>query len=178
MGVHSSEFGPAANGSGLPIHENLHAYLQELAARLRHVRVACGDWKRVVTPAVIGGMRPCAVFLDPPYSAEAGRSKVYANEDLTVAHEVRGWCLANGDNPDLRIALCGYAGEGHEALEAHGWTAQEWKANGGYSNQDEGNENKHKERIWYSPHCLPVDSVRQLDWLTAANDHTNGNGHK
>jgi hypothetical protein len=168
MGVHRAGFGPAANGNGLPIHENLHAYLQDLAARLRHVRVACGDWKRVVTPAVIGGMRPCAVFLDPPYSAEAGRAEVYANENLTIAHEVREWCLANGDNPDLRIALCGYTGEGHEELEARGWTTQEWKANGGYSNQGEGNENKHKERIWYSPHCLTVDAFRQLDWLTAA----------
>lgn len=73
--------------------------------------------------------------------------------NLTVAHDVRLWCVENGDNPLLRIALCGYAGE-HEELEAKGWSVLAWKAQGGYGNQGEDNSNRGKERIWFSPHCL------------------------
>ena len=121
-------------------------------------------WKHGVT----------AVFLDPPYSDAAGREKqLYSTDSGTVAHDVRQWCLANGDNPLLRVALCGYSGEGHEELEAHGWHAHAWKANGGYGSQGKGRgrSNKHREVIWFSPHCLnPVDS------LPLFRAHANANG--
>ena len=121
-------------------------------------------WKHGVT----------AVFLDPPYSDAAGREKqLYSTDSGTVAHDVRQWCLENGDNPLLRIALCGYSGEGHEVLEAHGWHAHAWKANGGYGSQGKGRgrANKHREVILFSPHCLnPVDS------LPLFRAHANRNG--
>lgn len=50
----------------------------------------------------------------------------------------------------MRIALCGYSGEGHEVLELRGWKVMEWEANGGYG----GKYNAKRERIWFSPHCL------------------------
>lgn len=101
-----------------------------------------------------------AVFLDPPYSQEHRDAELYAVE-TPVAGEVREWCLANGDNPKMRIALCGYAGEGHEALEAAGWNVLAWKAKGGYGSQGkntDGRENAARERIWFSPHCVAKEA--------------------
>ena len=63
---------------------------------------------------------------------------------------VHGWCLENGDDPRLRIALCGY----EEEYNLPGWECVAWKANGGYSNRNKANTNASKERIWFSPHCL------------------------
>jgi len=95
------------------------------------------------------------VFLDPPYGAKAGRdSKIYSVDSLTVAAEVREWCLANGDNRQMRIVLCGYEGEGHEVLEEKGWHVIYWRASGGYGNRSaKGKANAKKERLWCSPHC-------------------------
>ena len=137
--------------------DDLVAYFQALAERLRHVRVCCGDWSRVMGPSVTYLHGLTGVFLDPPYSAEAGRDNgLYRIEDDSVAHDVRRYCIENGGNPLLRIALCGYAGEGHEELLAHGWTLKEWRTHGGYGNQGEGRgrENAKREIILFSPHCL------------------------
>ena len=95
-----------------------------------------------------------AVFLDPPYSDDAGHQISYRTTSGTVAHDVRDWALANGDNPLLRIALCGYAGEGHDVLVSHGWTAHGWKAQGGYSARRPARVNATRETVWFSPHCL------------------------
>lgn len=127
-----------------------------LRDRLRTVRVCCGDWSRVCSSeSVTTRLGITGVFLDPPYSKLAGRtSGLYATDSLTVADEVRRWCLEWGMHPAMRIALCGYAGEGHEALEQAGWECIHWKAHGGYGNRSKvGKANAAKERIWFSPHC-------------------------
>lgn len=130
-----------------------------LADRLRNVRVCCGDWSRVCGESVTwNNASPCAVFLDPPYSAEAGRdNQLYSQESGSVAHDVRAWCLVEGRRPDMRIALCGYEGE-HDELESHGWQVWVWKSRGGYANQGgeecRGKDNAGRERIWFSPGCL------------------------
>lgn len=141
--------------------EHLTAHLRQLAARLERVRVCCGDWSRVTGPSVTYKHGLTAVFLDPPYSAEAGRDNgLYSTESLTVAHDVREWAIANGDNPLMRVALCGYDGEGHEELTEHGWSSYAWKASGGYGSlgNGRGKDNAKREVIWFSPHCLkPAD---------------------
>lgn len=151
-GVHSLE-----NSGG-----NIYSYFEALSARLRRVRVVCGDWSRVLgpTPTYHNGLT--AVILDPPYSAEAGRTDgIYAVDDLSVAHQVREWALANGDNPKLRIALFGYEDE-HADHMPDNWECLAWKTGGGYSNQNgNGNDNNTKERVWFSPHCLRPDQIRQ-----------------
>lgn len=134
-----------------------------LQARLRRVRVACGDWQRVLGDSVlgkgknVGGRRPCAVFLDPPYSHEIRDPFLYGEDAAGVSDKVRLWALEHGDDPDLRIALCGYAGE-HEMPAC--WTEHAWKGARGYA--AEGNDNREKERIWFSPHCLPIQQQRSL----------------
>jgi hypothetical protein len=127
--------------------------LAEIATRLRDVRVACGSWERVMGRSTLAWDRVSSVgvVLDPPYDDGAS---VYAQNNR-VSADVRAWCLEHGDIPTLRIALCGYAGE-HDELEARGWTVHAWKAKGGYGVQGngEGRENSHRERVWFSPHCL------------------------
>lgn len=126
----------------------LYDYLESLALRLRRVRVCCGDWKRVLTPSVTTYIGTTGVFLDPPYSHDL-RERCYS-EDHDISAEVRAWALANGDDPKLRIALCGYEGE-HEMPES--WECVSWKAHGGYSRSERGVANRDRERIWFSPHC-------------------------
>jgi len=134
-----------------------------LQQRLRRVRVVCGDWQRVLGDSVLGttksrnsGMNPCGLFLDPPYSDEERDPDLYAQDDGSIAIKVREWAIARGDDPDLRIALCGYEGE-HEMPET--WTKYAWKGHRGYAAAD--NENVHRERIWFSPHCLALDPPQQ-----------------
>ncbi len=129
-------------------------YMNALADRMRKVRVCCGDWSRVCGPSVTFRHGVTGVFLDPPYGDAAGRtSNLYSVDSGSVAKDVREWAIANGDNPDMRIAICGYEGE-YEMPDS--WESVEWKAQGGYGSQGDGigRENSARERIWFSPHCL------------------------
>lgn len=154
--------GNAGRGdSVLPRNEALYGYMHQLAARLRRVRVCCGDWSRAVTRGALNYGATVGVFLDPPYSNAADRvADLYTVDDLNIAHDVREWCIANGDNPRYRIVLAGYEDE-HAALMPRTWRMVTWEANGGQSNNGDGsNLNRHKERLWLSPHCLrPVPTL-------------------
>lgn len=136
-------------------------WFQNLRDRMRHVRVCCGDWRRVVTPAVmgmgsgVGGMRPCGVFLDPPYSHDLRSKKLYAEEDGDIAEDVAEWARENGDHPELRIVLCGLEGE-HDMPS--NWTSHTWRSKG-YGSQDKSST---AEVLWMSPHCLPIDKQMEL----------------
>lgn len=95
-----------------------------------------------------------AVLLDPPYSLTGA---VYANDSSTVSGDVREWCIKNGADPRLRIALCGHDTE-HNELQDMGWTVATWDKTGGYQGADD------RERIWFSPHCLGgAAQTAQLD---------------
>jgi hypothetical protein len=176
IGVHSkmlhisdSETGVYNKMPDLPSHgrgvgslsarDSLLAWFFALAERLRRVRVCCGDWSRIVgpSPTVKNGLT--GVFLDPPYAVKAGRhDKLYSVEDGTVSGEVAKWAIEHGDDPLLRIALCGYEGE-HEIPE--NWECVHWKTGGGYGlmSDGRGRENINRERIWFSPHCLRPSSL-------------------
>jgi site-specific DNA-adenine methylase len=154
-GVHalSVSIDRSDEGEGL----NIYRWFQDLSDRLRRVRVCCGDWTKVCGNSVINVRTGhSAIFLDPPYSTEANRADVYLVEDFDIANKVREWCIEKGKDPKLRTALCGYEGE-HNDLEAHGWSVWEWKAVGGYglNSGSRGRDNRSKERIWFSPACLP-----------------------
>jgi DNA adenine methylase len=156
MGVHRQR--PHVGNSGMGVHHNgrdsLFGWFSALAERLRRVRVCCGDWSRILgpSPTVKNGLT--GVFLDPPYAVRAGRdADLYSVDDGIVSHEVAKWAIEHGDDPMLRIALCGYEGE-HEMPDT--WECVHWKTAGGYACQGDGKgrENSLRERIWFSPHCL------------------------
>lgn len=68
--------------------------------------------------------------------------------------------------PLFRIALCGYEGE-HEMPES--WSVFSWAASGGLSRKPDSPRagNRHRERIWFSPHCLRDEAAEGLfggDW--------------
>jgi len=135
--------------------EHLAAMMQRLSDRLRRVRVACGDWTRVVSSAVTDRHGLTAVFLDPPYAQGAMEYSAGGNNDASISDAVRTWCIANGGNPQLRIAFCGYE---PLAMPA-GWRALRWSAPKGYQNAENA-ENRHREIIWFSPHCLTPVPVK------------------
>jgi hypothetical protein len=146
---------------------DLIAYFEQLADRLRGVRVCCGDWARVCRPTPTVKLGLTGVLLDPPYSRESDRTdKIYAVDDLDVAHAVLEWCRAWEDDPRMRIALCGYEGE----HDLPGWAEVAWKAHGGYGSQGEGRgrTNAGRERIWFSPHCLMGEQPMLWDESTQA----------
>lgn len=125
---------------------------QQLSDRLRRVRVACGQWDRVLGDSVTIKHGFTAVLLDPPYD-EDEHAISYSAETANVSALVRQWAIENGNNPLLRIALCGYEGE---HVMPPDWECVAWKARGGYGSQGDGDgrENAARERIWFSPACI------------------------
>lgn len=138
-------------GRGIRIAE----WFQLLQVRLRDVRVACGEWDRVLGPSVTERHGITAVVLDPPYSSDE-HSVTYSADSGDVAGDVRAWAIANGDNHLLRIVLCGYDTE-HAMPD--GWESVAWKAQGGYGSQGDGRgrENTTRETLWFSPRCLKAE---------------------
>lgn len=143
-GVHSSEVRP-----------QLYEYFEQLAHRLRYVRVLCGDWRRALTPSVTTSHGITGVLLDPPYAGSTGRkANLYAADGLDISPEVRDWALEHGEDPNFRIVLCGFEGE-HEMPPS--WRCVAWRPRTSFKNAD-------KERLWLSPHCLEA-GASQLDLL-------------
>jgi len=149
VGVHkmslTSQQRPHLTNRGMGIANpsaSIYQWFQSLQHRLRYVRVCCGEWHRLLgpTPTIHNGIT--GVLLDPPYSHKERTTNLYAIDD-NVSEAVRQWAIANGDNPKLRVALCGY--------QEYAWVGR-----GGYGNQGQGRarDNKRRERIWFSPACL------------------------
>jgi DNA adenine methylase len=156
-GVHRpSQQLPHLGTAGMGLHE----YLRALAERMRRVRVACGDWSRVMGDSVTWRHGITGVFLDPPYGDD--QHAVEYGGGNGVAGDVAAWAFANGGNAKLRIVLCGYEGE-HEAPK--GWRVVPWKTRGGYGSQSDGRgrENARKERLWLSPHCVGESDLFSMD---------------
>jgi len=137
----------------------IHDWFAQLHERLRDVRVACGDWTRVVKDSVTTRHGLTGVFLDPPYTNGAmDYSAGGVGTDLPL--QVQAWCAENGDNPLLRIVICGHAGE-HDALLDHGWHLRTWTARKGYALTDEAVANSASETLWCSPHCISAVNVQE-----------------
>lgn len=141
-------------------------WMDKLCARLRPVRVACGDWRRVVAspstliPTSLPAGSVCGVYLDPPY-AEGAADYAVGGTGSALSAEVRAWCEEHDHDPRVRIVLSGYEGE-HDALQRRGWRVVEWRTKGGYSSAGGDNANQRRERLWLSPHC---EGARQLSLL-------------
>ena len=140
--------------------QRLKAYFRSLSDRLRRVRILCGDWTRTLGPSVTVRHGATAVLLDPPYG-EGSMDYAACGNATGIAKDVRDWAVANGGDPALRIALCGYDG----AFEVpDDWECFAWKNRGGYGAQGdgEGRENAKRERIWFSPNCIRPDNGPDL----------------
>lgn len=139
--------------------EFIASMMEELSDRLRDVRVACGDWRRVTskTATTVHGLT--AVFLDPPYEKGA-MDYAAGGVGSGISQDVAAWAIEAGKDPLMRIALCGHEGE-HD-LEAEGWAVVAWRGKG-YGSTPEAQKNAQSERIWFSPHCLPaeVDAINR-----------------
>jgi DNA adenine methylase len=145
-------------------------WMRRLSDRLRLVRTCYGHWSRICdSDSTLTRLGTTGVFLDPPYPtrrADGTKSRdgsLYAsdkNDDtLALRDEVLSWCRKWGEDPQIRIAVCGYEGDGYEALEGNeGWAVVAWESNGGYGNQrkkgGKKSENAARERLWFSPACL------------------------
>jgi site-specific DNA-adenine methylase len=171
VGVNASRLPSIGNDRGVNgvASPPTRAWFRALSARLRGVRVLCGNWDRILSPSVmgkgrnVGGRRPAAVFLDPPYDPDVRAQYLYAHDDRrhearekSLSTLAREWALEHGDDPDIRIALCGYEGE-HDMPE--NWRKFSWKGARGYAASD--NNNRELERVWFSPHCLQLDQPQQ-----------------
>ena len=163
MGINRKlpHLGNAGRGQCAEWTAHLHEMIGALRDRMRRVRVCCGDWRRVCGPTPTVKLGTTAVFLDPPYQMD-GRDDVYDQHDAhpdgansEVFYDVVTWAIAQGDDPRMRIAVCGYAESG---LFPASWDAVPWKARGGYGNQADatgrGRANSHREVVWFSPQCL------------------------
>jgi hypothetical protein len=146
----------------------IREWFEKLQDRLRNVRVTCGDWSRVLNESVTTRHGLTGVFLDPPYT-KGNMDYAVGGVGGTLADVVRAWCVENGNNPLLRIVLCGHAGE-HDELLSHGWHLRKWKAHKGYALSDEAVANTASEALWCSPHCIPERKIQEslFDFETEA----------
>lgn len=151
-GIHASRFQEKSGG--------LQAYMRALSDRLRRVRVCCGDFERILGPAVTTCIGLSGVLLDPPYDNDL-RATCYNHDGpeqetgVSVWWRAYSWAIEHGGDPLLRIALCGY--EHPDAQFPPGWTCVAWKASGGYGRSERGKANARRERVWFSPHCLAAE---------------------
>ena len=140
-----------------PYADHLWTWFRDLSARLRHVKVVCGDWSRVCGGNWQTNNKPCGMFFDPPYGVTDRDTAVYAHDSTEVAAEVFEWCLKRGNDPNLRIVIAGY--NEHDELLQHGWTSQLWTNSGGFGNQadGQGKANRHRECLYFSPYCQKTE---------------------
>lgn len=129
---------------------HIHEWFDELSNRLRKVRVVCGDWTRVCGGDWLDAQGTVGMFFDPPYGVKDRDKSIYHHDSTDISADVNAWCLKRGEMPSYRIVIAGY-GE-HENLLSHGWTAQRWKAMGGYGNRCH-KQNRYRETLYFSPHC-------------------------
>jgi site-specific DNA-adenine methylase len=131
--------------------------LSALRDRLCRVRMACGNWARVVTNSVLHHhatkTKPAVCYLDPPYEGTEAVYHAHATSGISAA--VRAWCAEHGVNPSLRIVLSGRGSE-HDELISLGWRKQSAKTRRGYKNVDNSKEEQDNvtEALWSSPHCI------------------------
>jgi len=150
---------PHLSSTGTGVHSrtaHLHRWVADLSARLRRVRVACGDFRRVLTPSVLNAEKSesVGVMLDPPYAVG---SHLYGSEGhASVAAEAATWAAqAATEHPDWRIVFCGHEGEHDAALV--GWRVVAWDPSKSFGGGGYGRKNGNPQRERLSPACLPVE---------------------
>lgn len=138
--------GNAGQGILSNAEQSIADWLQALSSRLRGVRITCGEWHRILGPSSTrAGGGVCGVLLDPPYPTG---SDLYG-EATEVYRDVWAWAEEHGNDPYLRIIVCGYEGDWTPPT---GWQTVPWKAKRAFNSANGGE----REQLWCSPACLPV----------------------
>lgn len=185
MGVHAKGKRPDIANAGKGVHAKgpsvstttattpaIYDWFARLSARLRRVRVVCGDWTRICGGNWQDNMGTAGMFFDPPYGAADREAGIYHHDSTAIAPAVETWCLARGDNPRYRIVVAGY--EEYTRLLDAGWTAHHWRTAGGYDNtaraagtttraateKSRGAQNRGRETLYISPHCGDISAAR------------------
>ena len=175
--------------------ERLTPWFRELAQKIQRWIILCKDWRDVVSSRSITSTTAtqpgttCGIFLDPPYNRETiERSMLYSAEDFDVANDVFDWLGTYDDrygytpweNPQLRIALCGYSND-YRAAELPGARVVNWRRGGGMERAGPDSFAKEKqsprqEVLILSPACLPVAGAGAPDGAAMGPSNSNGNG--
>lgn len=142
-------------------------WFSQLRNRLRKVRVACGDWQRVIGQRAIEGATgargeaakriTAGVYLDPPYPEGWAGGVKYAGEDARGAVEL--WQDVKAAALDLatrgvRVVVSGYSGT-WDGLPCD-WTERAWHASQGYA---VSNAQSRREVLWCSPACVGAQQL-------------------
>jgi site-specific DNA-adenine methylase len=120
-------------------------YVAALSERLRGVQVYWNDFEVVAWKAHRPELGVVGILLDPPYPRHL-HNYDYDTDGADVWHRAARWAVSNGDNPRLRIAVCGYNDAESDALFPSGWARFVWRRSG-------IGQNKDRECVWFSPHC-------------------------
>jgi len=120
-------------------------YVAALSKRLRNVCIFWNDFVVVAGKAKQPELGVVGILLDPPYLRHL-RDYDYDTDAADVWHRAARWAVSNGDNPRLRIAVCGYNDADSDALFPSEWRRFVWRRSG-------IGQNKDRECIWFSPHC-------------------------
>jgi hypothetical protein len=105
-------------------------YVAALSERLRNVQVFWNDFEVVAgnrkdqSPSALS-----AFFSTRPTRATCGDFD-YDTDGADVWHRAARWAVANGDNPKLRIAVCGYNDAESDALFPTNWARFIWSRSG------------------------------------------------
>lgn len=118
-------------------------WVHALHTRLAGVRITCGDWRRVVKPSVTTSLGLTGIVLDPPY---LGTESMYRCDEH-CASEVAEWAREHGDDPLLRIVLCGHEGDYRMPRD---WRTRRW------DRPRHRGKHPRRECLWFSPGCLPL----------------------
>lgn len=120
--------------------EEWNERFDHLAARVRKLNVRI-SWQSAVRDQPKNALK--AAFIDPPYKLTSRETRLYRAEVHDALHdEVEAWCLARAEDPNWRIVCAGFDGD----FILDGWEVITWGTDA-------------RERLWVSPHCLPVDTA-------------------
>ncbi len=158
-------------GAHRPV-QDFRALIHAYADRLRHVRICCGDFERVLGRWITAQWPTVGIFLDPPYDPRMRDARLYASDhdaqDASIATRMVTWAREHAHCPGYRIVACGLPGEHGEWPD--GWREIQWVRGGGYSNQGEeaATSAERTECLWLSPQCERVGDERQMDMFAPA----------
>jgi DNA adenine methylase len=155
---------PELRGQGVHAQgrRDLAGEMERLSARLRRVKICCGDWSRVVSDGALNNGKTVGVLLDPPYDLSERSPRLYNVDAVGISRAARDWCARHGSSRRMRLVLCGYEGE-HKM--PRGWRVIQWAggnpgAIGGKGGRNAAN--RLRERLWLSPHCLDVPDAERI----------------